>query len=781
MKVKIFLLILCLFFSKSWLQGQKLVQNIEGFVFDEANNQAQIGVSVYLISTEHPLDSTTTNATGYFVFNDVEVGRYDVSFVSATFEPLIKPAVLVNSSKATFIEIYLKKSFTVLNEVTIIPKKNIAQSVNSMSTLSTITLQVEDARKFAGGLDDPLRAAANLAGVHSSGSFSDNFISIRGNSPRALKYYFEGVELPNPTHFARIGSAGGTFTIFSLQLLANSDLFTSAFPAEYSNSIGGIFDVKFRKGNNKNHEWGFQVGTLGLDAWAEGPIKEGKKASYLANFRYATVGLARLIGYPTQPTYTDLSFNLNFPLSEKENLKIYSIIGGSDRVRTAIRDTALWEEGLDRYELILNSKLISLGTVYSKLLKNNAFFKASLLSAYTQQEDNKIFLLYNLNEVERAINEYKSLPLSLAISLKQPFSSRLVVQSGMSANFTNHQYTFFQTNDTLISQAALNTNIMGNSLSVKAYLQSTYSLSRNLTLNTGLHLLYHAINQEFLVEPRFGMRYQIHPNHHISLAYGKHSQAEEYAVYQYMDNNQNKPNQNLRSTKSHHIALAYQGAILANYLLNIEAYYQHLYDVPVEPDGTFSTLNLSELNDIRSVNNAGKGKNYGIDAGFKRFTDKGLYYQLNASWLHSSYRGGDDTWRSTEFDYGYNLKLLLGKEISVGKKKGKRNLLSFNSTLSAIGGKPYTPLNLTESARLQNSIFNESLAFSEREKGLFVLDLTAIYQTNKAKRSASWTFQIKNLFSSADAVYREYDTILEEEVIVPSSSFFPVISYGLEF
>jgi len=229
------------------------------------------------------------------------------------------------------------------------------------------------------------------------------------------------------------------------------------------------------------------------------------------------------------------------------------------------------------------------------------------------------------------------------------------------------------------------------------------------------------------------------------------------------------------------LALAYQGAIHANHLLSIETYYQHLYDVPVEPEGTFSTLNLSELNEIRRVNNTGKGKNYGIDAGFKRFTDKGLYYQLNASWLNSTYKGSDGKWRSTEFDYGYNVKLLLGKEISIGKKKGKKNLLSFNGTLSAIGGKPYTPLNLAESARLQNSIYNESLAFSQREAGLFVLDLTAIYQTNKAKRSATWTFQIKNLFSSADAVYREYDTILDEEVIVPSSSFFPVISYGLEF
>jgi len=779
-KVKIFLVIVSLFFHKSWIQAQNLIQNLEGFVFNEANNEPLSQITVYLISSDLPLDSITTNQAGYFIFNDLEVGRYDVSFIDAAYEPIIKPAILLSTSKPTFLEIYLKKRFTVLNEITIIPEKNKVQAFNSMSTLSTISLQPEDARKFAGGLDDPIRAAANLAGIHSNGSFSDNFISIRGNAPRALKYYFEGIELPNPTHFARIGSAGGTFTIFSLQLLGNSALFTGAFPAEYGNSSAGIFDVNFRNGNNQNHEFGFQVGTLGIDVSAEGPLQKGKKASYLANFRYATVGLARLIGYPTQPTYTDFSFNLNFPLSDIENLKVFSISGASDRIRTAIKEVDLWEEGLDRYELVLNSKLFSLGATYSKLFRPNTVFKASMFGGFTQQQDNRIFLLYNLQEIKRSINEYESMPVSLALSAKHSYSSRFAVQAGLSANYTNHHYTFFQTNDT-IQQPITNQHIKGNSFTTKVYLQSNYSLTEKIVLNTGLHFLHHSVNGDFFAEPRLGIRYQFHPKHSVAFAYGKHGQVEEYAVYQYKSQDLRQTNSHLKATKSHHFTLAYQGAIHSNHLLTIEAYYQHLYDVPVEPEGTFSTLNLSELNDIRILNNSGKGKNYGIDAGFKRFTDKGLYYQLNASWLNSIYLAGDDIWRSTEFDFGYNIKLLLGKEISVGKKKGKRNLLSFNGSLSAIGGKPYTPLNLTESARLQNSIFNESLAFSKREEGLIVLDLTTIYQTNKAKRSAIWTFQIKNLFSSADAVYREYDTILDEEVIVPSSSFFPVISYGLAF
>jgi len=166
-----------MFFYKSWVNGQNLTQNIEGFVFNEANNEATSQVTVYLINAKLPLDSVITNATGHFSFTNLEVGRYDLSFIHPAYESIIKPAILVNASKPTFLEIYLKKRFTVLDEITIVPEKNKVQPFNSMSTLSTITLEPEDARKFAGGLDDPIRAAANLAGIHSNGSFSDNFIS----------------------------------------------------------------------------------------------------------------------------------------------------------------------------------------------------------------------------------------------------------------------------------------------------------------------------------------------------------------------------------------------------------------------------------------------------------------------------------------------------------------------------------------------------------------------------------------------------------------------------
>src|SRR6187549_2593397 len=92
----------------------------------------------------------------------------------------------------------------------------------------------------------------------------NNNVSIRGNSPAGLLWRMEGVDIPNPNHFANTGTAGGGISILSSQLLANSDFMTGAFPAEYGNALSGLFDLRLRKGNNEKREYTFQAGFLGI-------------------------------------------------------------------------------------------------------------------------------------------------------------------------------------------------------------------------------------------------------------------------------------------------------------------------------------------------------------------------------------------------------------------------------------------------------------------------------------------------------------------------------------
>lgn len=79
-------------------------------------------------------------------------------------------------------------------------------------------------------------------------------------------------------------------------VLSNSDFLTGAFPAEYGNTLSGVFDLRMRNGNSQNHEFLIQTGVMGLEAGAEGPISKHNNSSYLINCRYSTIGILDHIG-----------------------------------------------------------------------------------------------------------------------------------------------------------------------------------------------------------------------------------------------------------------------------------------------------------------------------------------------------------------------------------------------------------------------------------------------------------------------------------------------------
>ena len=117
--------------------------------------------------------------------------------------------------------------------------------------------------------------ASNFAGV-STADDSRNDIVVRGNSPTGLLWRLEGIPIPSPNHFATLGTTGSPVSALNPNLLANSDFITSAFPAEYGNAIGGVFDLGLRKGNNKEYEYSVGVAAFpGAELMAEGPL--GKK------------------------------------------------------------------------------------------------------------------------------------------------------------------------------------------------------------------------------------------------------------------------------------------------------------------------------------------------------------------------------------------------------------------------------------------------------------------------------------------------------------------------
>lgn len=787
MNVRIFILLLlaCLT-AGGLLPAQTLTGVIRGTIVAETS-LAPIADATVTVTSMPDGPAAVTNAAGEFRLEGIPVGRHDLTFFQSNFAPFTRPGVLVNANKELVLEIRLEPKLYELDAVEMRPPKEKGKPNNTMAPVSALSFDVEETRKFAGGLDDPTRLAANLPGIAANPFISDNMISIRGNSPRGLLYRLEGIDIPNPNHFARIGSSGGSFTLFSIQMLENSDFFVGAWPAEYGNASAGVFDMRFRKGNNRQREFTFQAGVLGVDFSGEGPFREGGEGSYLVNYRFSSLNLVnRVISYLTVPTYSDLAFNLYFPTEKAGTFTVFGMGGISQRPKPAVEDPAEWEADLDRFNNVLASNMGVVGVTHNLAIGNNHLLRTALVGSVAQLTDNKEYLENpdSLIYRQRDRNEYLRTPLTFTTSLRTHVGTRLVWKTGVILTTTQHNFLSekYHYVDSVLNVRA---DESSRTYTAQAYTQARLMLAPRLHLHAGVHAMYYSLNDQATLEPRAGLSFEMNPRHHFSLGYGLHSQKEHYAVYMTRDpeavGEAALPNTDLQFLRAHHVAFSYVGNLWYNHKFRAELYYQHLFDVPVSPAGTFSIINLEELVELRPLVNEGQARNYGLDLSFERYTTQGFYYLINGSIYNSEYVDAEGHTHRTRYDNGVKFNFLAGKEWKIGKKQGYNKLTGLNFTFTALAGEVFTPIDLTASRAARETVLDETRPFTMQEDPLYILDVTWTLTNHKERVTGTWAIQIKNMLQSQPPEYREYDALLDQEIRQAGASILPVISYRVQF
>src|ERR1039457_356936 len=235
------------------LRSQTPSQVIRGKVIDAVTKIGLEGANVIVLNTD-PVLGVNTMQDGSFRILKVPVGRHSVKVSFVGYKTVVIPELLVSSGKETVLTFELEETVFSAKEVEVKAGIDKDKPINPMALVGARSFTMEEIRRYAGSVDDPMRAVSNFAGVAANAGDNSNQVMIRGNSPKGLLWRVEGMDIPNPNHFAFVGTSGGGFTIFSSQVLSNSDFYTSAFPAQYSNALSGIFDMRFRNGNNEKYE-----------------------------------------------------------------------------------------------------------------------------------------------------------------------------------------------------------------------------------------------------------------------------------------------------------------------------------------------------------------------------------------------------------------------------------------------------------------------------------------------------------------------------------------------
>ena len=273
--------------------SQTITQTVRGRIVDDDTRMPLPGANIVVVG--HEKLGTSSDSDGYFRLEHVPVGRISLAMSFIGYDSRIMQNILVTSGKETVLEVTLKESLLIMDAVEVRAGADKSEIANEMALTSARGFSVEETKRYAGSFNDPARMVSAYAGVDADVS-GNNSIIVRGNSPKGIQWRLEGIDIPNPNHFADEGSTGGPINALNSQMLANSEFYTGAFAPEFGNALSGVFDMKLRKGNNEKREYSFSIGVLGTDVSAEGPFVKGGKASYLVNYRYSTLSILNSLG-----------------------------------------------------------------------------------------------------------------------------------------------------------------------------------------------------------------------------------------------------------------------------------------------------------------------------------------------------------------------------------------------------------------------------------------------------------------------------------------------------
>ncbi len=774
---------LCLYPNNQLLAQDRisnLSQTIRGTIVDYDTQIPIIGANVVIVDSD-PFLGASTDVNGNFKIEKVPVGRNTLNISFLGYESKNLPNVLLGAGKELILNIELIESVVEMDEIVVKATQNKAEVLNEMAGVSAQSFSVEETKRYAASISDPARMVSAFAGVSSNGGDDQNAIIIRGNSPRGLLWKMEGIEIPNPNHFASEGSSSGGVSLLSANVLSKSDFYTGAFSSQYGNALSGVFDLKLRNGNNEKREYTLQAGILGLEAAVEGPLKKGSGSSFLVNYRYSTLALLNnlgvaIVGDEDITTYQDISFKFNIPTQKMGTFSLWGIGGLSSNI---------YEPKDEDYSDIERSNMGAMGLSHLAILGKKTYMKTTLSLSGTRIGGDEIDNEVGDEEIYK--QSFNKTYTRLQTRLNTKLNARHIVESGLT--YTALGYNFLESFELPNNEPPFNNferfNEKGNSNILQAYTSWKFRLAENLSLVNGVHFLRFGLNGSTAIEPRSSLKWQMRPNQSLSLGFGIHSKVESLEYYLsnqiQADGTETQPNRNMDFSKAQHFVLGYDISVNNQWYFKTEAYYQRLYNLPVSTvEGSFfSPILLEDGFTTQELVNEGTGRNYGLEFTAQRFFSKGFYLLTTASLYEAKFTALDGIERNTPFNSNFNFNVLTGKEFKVGKRK--QNLIGVNLRGTWGGNRRFIPIDLEYSRQNGQTVRDIDNAYEERYPDFMKFDFQLSYRKNKGNKTSEWRLDLVNALNRENVQGDYFNSVAQETRYFYQTGLIPVLSYRVEF
>lgn len=243
-------------------------------------------------------------------------------------------------------------------------------------------------------------------------------------------------------------------------------------------------------------------------------------------------------------------------------------------------------------------------------------------------------------------------------------------------------------------------------------------------------------------------------------------------------------NLDLDFIKSQHFVIGYNYLINHNLRVKTEAYYQYLYNVPVNQSKPYvSMLNANsggfylDPQDLDSLVNEGTGYNYGIELTVEKFLSDNFYYMFTSSIFNSKYKDINGKIRNTLFNGNYVFNLLGGYEFELQNQ----HALAFDIKGVWAGGLRTTTVLIDESIQNAETVYDYSKVFEEKNENYYRIDLRVSYIINRPKVTHTIAVDMRNVTNHINPFIQEFDIETAKIEKVSQLGFVPAVFWRLNF
>lgn len=762
-----------------------LAQTLRGIIRDADSGLPVAGANVTLVGQTGltGIDARTDSA-GQFSIAQLRAGYYNCSVQARGFDNLTIAEINVAAGKERLLNIGLHRTASQLPEVTIAAEQPARRPAQP---LSEIPLTHDQTMRFPATFFDPARLAMAYPGVAQTDD-GTNPMSIRGNSPATVRWRLAGVDVVNPNHLPNGGTindrpaaASGGVLMFSTQLLDNSALLTGAFPAGYGDAISGVMDMYLRPGNNRRHEFTTQASLIGLDVAAEGPMSKQKRASYLVNYRYSTVGLLSQMGVSfgdEQINFQDLSFNLNFPTKKGGSWSVFGMGGSSENIFRHKTDSTEIKVDKDRHDIDFHSLTAIVGGTGRWSWGRNTLASLAVVASGQDNDWSKTLIVDGLPDTNENLEDNRmSGIISARLELRHTWGGFRLSEGLQTA------YHHFLANG-LIPPLVGGSRFLyleGNYIELAPWLNGTWtSTNGRWVAQAGLQSLFHVYQLEAVIDPRASLTMRASARHSFSIAGGLYSQSlpawMQYGVLKHF----------LRSPQ---LAVGHTWRPDNFFKVHSEVFFQYQKGYPVTDSSSFvSWFNQPEQLSRQFFYYAlqSDARSYGLEVGVEKTLQGGWFLLANTSIFRSNFRFRSNTiagpWLHSRWDLGHLANFTLGKEWARQPSAEKARAFGLNGRVVWTGGPREAQLDLDAPANGSFVAFKEREGYTRQNADYFRIDLRAYWQRSLGdRRNSTFAMDLQNVTMQKNVAYHYYDPFTKQVETKYQLGLIPNISWRLEF